>query len=255
MVKPLHAGLAARTGLLAAQLAQRGFTSSARALDGPQGYLHAMDSERSTLEPAVASLGTRWEIIETGVTVKLYPSCAATHPPLDALRALTRDEGIAPDDVAAIDVEVDSMTPKLLIHPDPASGLEAKFSMPFCAGAALVFGRVGIDTFEPPALNDAAVRRVLPRVTLRANPAFDASAPLSQARVTVTMRDGRVLTRSADGARGYPGRLTTAELEAKFTDCARRSLTPADSAQAWAIVNDMERLSDVCELTHALSRR
>jgi 2-methylcitrate dehydratase PrpD len=94
MVKPLHAGLAARNGLLAAQLAQRGFTASAQALDGPQGYLHAMDSERPTLEPAVASLGARWEIIATGVTVKLYPSCAATHPPLDAIRGLARDEGI-----------------------------------------------------------------------------------------------------------------------------------------------------------------
>jgi 2-methylcitrate dehydratase PrpD len=255
MVKPLHAGLAARNGLLAAQLAQRGFTASAQALDGPQGYLHAMDSERSTLEPAVASLGSRWEIVETGVTVKLYPSCAATHPPLDALRSLARDEGIAPDDVAAVDVEVDSMTPKLLIHPDPASGLEAKFSMPFCAGAALVFGRVGIDTFEPPTLNDAAVRRVLPRVTLRANPAFDAFPPLSQARVTVRLGDGRVLTRSADGARGYPGRLTTEELESKFTDCAGRSLEAAATARAWALVNDMERLSDVRELTDALSTR
>jgi 2-methylcitrate dehydratase PrpD len=107
--------------------------------------------------------------------------------------------------VAAIDVEVDSMTPKLLIHPDPASGLQAKFSMPFCAGAALVFGRVGIDTFESPALNDASVRRLLPRVTLRGNPAFDTFAPLSQARVTVTLRDGRVLTRSADGCARLPG--------------------------------------------------
>jgi 2-methylcitrate dehydratase PrpD len=214
-----------------------------------------MDSESPTLEPAAASLGRRWEIIETGVTVKLYPSCAATHPPLDALRGLARDEGIGPDDVATIDVEVDSMTPKLLIHPDPASGLEAKFSMPFCAGAAMVLGRVGIDTFEPPTLDDPAVRRLLPRVALRANPAFDTFAPLSQARVTVTLRDRRVLTRSADGARGYPGRLTNEELEAKFTDCAMRSLIPAAAAQAWAVVNEMEALSDVLELTAALRIR
>ena len=84
MVKPLHAGMAARNGLMAAHLAQRGFTSSPQALDGPQGYLAAMDSEHATLDIAAADLGIRWEILDTGVTVKLYPSCAATHPPLDA---------------------------------------------------------------------------------------------------------------------------------------------------------------------------
>ena len=49
-------------------------------------------------------------------------------------------------------VRIDSMTPKLLIHPDPASGLEAKFSMPFCAAAALVLGHPGVDTFEKRAI-------------------------------------------------------------------------------------------------------
>jgi len=252
MVKPLHAGLAARNGVLAAQLARRGFTASAQALDGPQGYLQAMDSERPTLDPAVASLGVRWEILETGITVKLYPSCAATHPPLDALIAIARSDKVSADDVAAIDIEVDSMTTRLLIHPDPATGLEGKFSMPFCAAAALVFGRVGIDTFEQPALSDPAVRKLLSRITLRANRAFDAAAPLSQARVTVRTHDGRVLTRSADGARGYPGRLANDELAAKFIDCASRSLGATGAAAAWTVVNDMERLSDIRELTRLL---
>ena len=97
---------------------------------------------------AAADLGVRWEINETGVTVKLYPSCAATHPPLDALTEIVRREAFTSEQVEAIDVEVDSMTPRLLIHPNPASGLEAKFSMPFCAAAAVVYPRIGIDTFE-----------------------------------------------------------------------------------------------------------
>src|SRR6185503_2428319 len=94
MVKPLHAGMAARNGVMAARLAQRGFTASPHAIDGPQGYLVAMDSERDSLDAAVGDLGIRWEILHTGVTVKLYPSCAATHPPLDALIAMKRREQI-----------------------------------------------------------------------------------------------------------------------------------------------------------------
>src|SRR5438874_953458 len=134
MVKPLHAGMAARNGMMAARLAREGFTASERAIDGPQGYLAAMDSERpaAALVDALADLGARWEILDTGVTVKLYPSCAATHPPLDMLLDLKRRYGFAAEDVEAIDVEVDSMTPRLLIHERPSTGLEAKFSMPFC---------------------------------------------------------------------------------------------------------------------------
>ena len=94
MVKPLHAGMAARNGVMAARLAQEGFTASERAIDGPQGYLAAMDSQRpaSALADELSDLGSRWEIIDTGITVKLYPSCAATHPPLGVLsRRITTD--------------------------------------------------------------------------------------------------------------------------------------------------------------------
>ena len=85
MVKPLHAGMAARNGVMAAVLAQRGYLASERSLDGPQGFLAAMDAQHSNLDHAVAELGSDWEILTTGITVKLYPSCAATHPTLDVL--------------------------------------------------------------------------------------------------------------------------------------------------------------------------
>jgi 2-methylcitrate dehydratase PrpD len=249
MVKPLHAGMAARNGLMAARLARRGFTASADALDGPQGYLAAMDAQQRSLEPVTADLGIRWEILESGITVKLYPSCAATHPPLDALLDLRREFAFASDDVQAIDVAVDSMTPRLLIHDRPATGLEAKFSMPFCAAAAVVFGRIGIDTFDIGPIRDAAVQALMPRVTLRVDTAFDAAAPLSQAAVTVTLRDGRVLRRTADGARGYPGRLSTDELHTKFTACARRTLAPPAAESAWAALRRLDECADVRELT------
>ena len=255
MVKPLHAGMAARNGVTAARLAQRGFTASPHAIDGPQGYLAAMDSEHSSLDASVADLAARWEINDTGVTVKLYPSCAATHPPLDALTAIVRREGCAPDQVAAIDVEADSMTMRLLIHPNPATGLEAKFSMPFCAAAAVVYRRIGIDTFDVGTIRNPGVQALMPRVTLRANHAFDAAAPLSQARVTVRLDDGREWSEHADGARGYPGRLTSEELSAKFADCAGRTLTATAASSAWTALSTLESITDVRALTALLAAR
>ncbi|HEY3243309.1 MAG TPA: MmgE/PrpD family protein [Phycisphaerae bacterium] len=256
MVKPLHAGMAARNGVMAARLAQAGFVASEQAIDGPQGYLAAMDSQRpaSALIDLIADLGTRWEILDTGITVKLYPSCAATHPPLDVLLGLKRRHGFTAEDVAAIDVEVDSMTPRLLIHSRPSTALEAKFSMPFCAAAAMVFGHPTIDTFDVAKIRDPRVQKLLPLVTLRANPVFDAAAPLSQANVTVRLKDGRSWADRADGARGYPGRLNDDELNAKFMGCAQRSLSETAAAQALNAVRAIETAPNITALMQLCAR-
>jgi 2-methylcitrate dehydratase PrpD len=250
-VKPLHAGLAARNGLMASQLAKAGFTASEHSISGAQGYLVAMDSQKppAALTDAVADLGSRWEILKTGITVKLYPSCAATHPPLDALLAMKQRHHLLAEDISSIDVEVDSMTPRLLIHSRPSTELEAKFSMPFCAAAAMVFGHPTLETFHVEKIRDPRIQKLLPLVTLRGNAAFDAAAPLSQSQVIVKLKDGRTFSERADGARGYPGRLTQEELQTKFLACAERSLSAAAAVQALGTLRDIETLTDIASLT------
>jgi 2-methylcitrate dehydratase PrpD len=256
MVKPLHAGLAAHHGVMAALLAEAGLTGSEDALDGPQGFLAAMDGTHTNLGDEAIDLGRRWEILDTGITVKLYPSCAGTHPALDALLLLRRRERYAADDVAAIEVDVDSITPTILIHDRPATGLEGKFSMPFCAAAAVVHGRVGIDTFEPGLVNDPQVREVMSRVTMRVDPSFDGAAPpLTQSRVTIRLRDGRTLVEMAKGARGYPDQPASAdELATKFRACATRALSgEAAVERALAALRGFETVADVRLVTKDLT--
>jgi 2-methylcitrate dehydratase PrpD len=247
--------MAARNGVMAARLAQSGFIASEHSIDGPQGYLVAMDSQKppSALEEIAADLGSRWEILDTGITVKLYPSCAATHPPLDALLRLKRGHDFTAEDIAGIDVEVDSMTPRLLIHSRPSTPLEAKFSMPFCASAALVFGHPTLETFNVEKIRDPRIQKLLPRVTMQANSAFDNAAPLSQAKVSVRTHDGRILSDRADGARGYPGRLTDDELNTKFLACAQRSLTRGAAVQLLDALRAIETMSQITELTRLCS--
>jgi 2-methylcitrate dehydratase PrpD len=258
MVKPLHAGLAARNGVLAAQLAQAGMTASCDAFHGAQGFLAAMDAEHdpAMLGELIADLGTRWEILQTGITVKLYPCCAATHPMLDVLLDLKRRDRFTGADVEAIEIGVDPITPTVLIHDRPDTGLQAKFSMPFCAAAAAVHGRVGIDTFDDSRLNEPAIVEVRKRVTMRIDPALDPSAPpLTQARVCVTLRDGRMLTASANGARGYPDRpASDDELGTKFLSCAARALSGSQAEQALTALRGLDRVRDVRTVTAALAR-
>jgi len=182
--------------------------------------------------------------------VKLYPSCAGTHPTLDALLDLRRREGFRAEDVAAIEAGVDAIVPTILLYDRPSTGLEGKFSLPFCAAAAVVYGRVGIDTFTDVALRDAAIISMQERVTMRVDPTLDASAPsLTQARVTVRLRDGRVLIASANGARGYPERpASDEELATKFMSCATQTLSAPQAAEILAQLRAIDSIADVRQL-------
>ncbi|HZT77680.1 MAG TPA: MmgE/PrpD family protein [Vicinamibacterales bacterium] len=251
MVKPLHAGLAARNAIVAAELARAGMTASLSAIDGPQGFLAAFDSASVTLDDAMADLGTRWEILDTGITVKLYPSCAATHPSLDAMLDLCRAHGVRAEDVATVTVGVDPITPTVLLYDAPANALEAKFSMPFCIAAAIVDGRVGLDTFDDRRVADPEIATLRGRVRMTIDPTLDASAPpLTQARVTVQLTDGRTLTAAANGARGYHEQpATDQELTEKFVACASRVLDKDAVQQTLEAIRDLRNIADVNGLT------
>ena len=223
MVKPLQAGLAGRNGVLAAQLADAGFTATVNAIDGGQGMLVAMRSFDRKVNESIAKLGRVWEIVDSGITVKLYPSCAATHPTIDTLLDLRDEHGFGAADVEAVEVAVDSVTPTVLIHDRPQSGLEGKFSMHFCAASALAAVGVG-----QPALTEALV--------------------------TVRLRDGVTFTRRAQGARGYPANPPTDDqLSQKFLACAGRvvSLQTGNEALTW--LRDLEHQPKVSELVDLLS--
>jgi 2-methylcitrate dehydratase PrpD len=241
--------------VLAAELARAGMTASAAAIDGPQGFLAAFDSESPSLDAVVGDLGTRWEILDTGITVKLYPSCAATHPMLDALIGLQERERFAADDVERIDVGVDAVTPTVLIYDRPASGLEGKFSLPFCAAAAVVNRSVGIETFEESQLREPRIASLQSRVKMSVDDTLDRSAPpLTQARVKVVLKNGKALTADANGARGYPERpATDDQLKTKFKSCATRVMSSVQAHEALTALRNLDAVT-VSDVSAALAR-
>lgn len=271
MTKPLHAGLAARNAITAAALARAGVTASAAAIDGPQGLLVAMAGRPQRAAPTTETagrsqgavpttemvdadlvrLGTRWEILETGITVKLYPSCAGTHPALDAMLALRAQHGFTADAVKSVIATVDTITPTVLLYDRPATGLEGKFSMPFCLAAAIVDGRVDLDTFEPGRVADPAIQRLLPSITMRVDAEIGKGAPpLTQARLDVQLQDGTTYTARANGARGYPDHpASDEELAEKFLICARRVLPEAQARDLLARLRQLDAVDDVRALT------
>jgi 2-methylcitrate dehydratase PrpD len=255
MVKPLQGGLAGRNGVLAALLAGSGFTASEHAVDGPQGLLVAMQARHHDLGDRADELGRVWEIVDGGITVKLYPSCAATHPTIDMLLDLRAEHRFTAADVEAVEIGVDSVTPTVLIHDRPTSGLEGKFSMHFCAATAVAHGQVNIQTFEPNGLADPVVRALLPRMAMRVDPSVGVDQPtLTEAVVTVRLVDGRSFERRVRGARGYPSRPPTAdELDRKFRACAERAVPQQVAGEALEWLRNLEHQPRVAGLMDLLS--
>ncbi|MGH6689191.1 MAG: MmgE/PrpD family protein [Gammaproteobacteria bacterium] len=139
MTKPYHVGHAARNGVLAAQLAREGMTAAESALEGRQGYAAAFSGAALPAD-VFDRLGQRWKLVESGIAVKPYPSCALTHSAIDTLLDLRAAHGCRPEQVARVEVRVNRVVPDVVRYDRPTSALERKFSMPFSAAVAVARG-------------------------------------------------------------------------------------------------------------------
>jgi 2-methylcitrate dehydratase PrpD len=254
MTKPFHAGHAARSGVLSALLARDGFTASEQAIEGPQGYFAVLSAGKRD-EQVLDSLGAPWKILETGVAVKPYPSCACTHSIIDSALELRRTHRIRPEQVAEVTVGVNAAVPRILIHGNPRSGLEAKFSGEFSAAAALCDGRVGIATFRDDKTDDPAIRELMTRVRLVVDPEIPSDLERHMwTRVTVRLRDGREVAIAPRPVPGHPGLpLSMDQLREKFMDCARIVLPEDRADSVRQMVEQLDGCPDLRSLTAILS--
>ncbi len=254
MTKPLHAGHAARSGVLSALLAREGFTASEIALEGPQGYFPVLGTRTADPAPTLARLGAPWKILTSGVAVKPYPSCACTHSIIDAVLELRKAHRLEPEAVQEITVGVAAPVPHMLIHHDARTGLEGKFSAEFCAAAALVEGRVGIATFTDQKTADPRIRAVMGKVRM----VVDSTIPADQerhawTRITVRLTNGRTLEIPPREVRGHPTVPVSPEaLRAKFEACAGVALPRDRVERAGERIETLEDCSDLRSLTAIL---
>jgi 2-methylcitrate dehydratase PrpD len=252
--KPFHAGRAAQNGVTAAMLAAQGFSADQHILEAEWGFFKVFAGELNDDGSELhRRLGQPWDIVELGYLTKNYPSCGSTHPAIDGILSLSRQHGFAPSDVAAIDTGVVRLTPKILIHDDPTTPLEAKFSMPFCVAAALVTGSVGLRTFSDDVVHDPAIRSVMPKVSMFVDPEVDDDWHAGQPRpvmVKVRLNDGTVYQERVDFPRGMPQNpLTPSDLEAKFRDCALETLGEERVGESLTALRHLTDVTDVCDLT------
>jgi 2-methylcitrate dehydratase PrpD len=146
------------------------------------------------------------------------------------------------------------VVPDVVRHDRPASGLERKFSMPYCAAVALARGGVALGDFGDGPVDDD-VRALMARVHMSPDPAMpDGLERQAWSRVTVTLADGRVLAPPMSGARGHPDHPLDADaLRAKFVACAAPVLGGDEAAAVAEQIGHLEDVPDIRGLTSRLT--
>ena len=212
--KQLHTAHAASAGLAAAYLARDGLTGARRILEGAQGMAAGMSQDA---DPArlLDGLGTRWTLAET--SFKFHASCRHTHPAADALQQVMRQHELQAGEVESVTAlvhqgAIDVLGPVV----DPQTVHQSKFSMGTVLGLVAVHGRAGLPEFDA-HFDHPAVIDFCSRVRMQLDPEVDAAYPRRWiGKVSVQLRDGRVLAGRVDEPKGDPGNtLSRAELEDK----------------------------------------
>ena len=256
MTKPLHAGQCTRNGLYAALLAGEGFTARPEAFEHKQGFFEVFNGAGNyDSAQALASWANPLDILKPGVGLKQYPCCGSTHSAIDAMISVRERYALNPDDV----VKIESIThDRALAHTDrpfPRSTLDAKFSVQYCVARALMHGDVTFDHFEGDAYRDAKVHELLKKIETRPH----AHQPKGmyehfQGEVIVTTRDGKRYSARVDQPlRGPQNSAPPDRLESKFRDCAAKALVPGSIGKLYDILQSVEKVDDIRNLTDLLA--
>lgn len=227
--KPVHAGLAAQGGVLAASLAAAGVTGSRAALEGVHGFGALYAGDAAPNWQAVAAVGDGPLAIEShGLAFKLYPNCASTHRCLDALQALMTEHRFNTAAVERVETWVGRVNLVNLKYPEPRDCREAMFSMHYAVATMLRYGMVTLADFTPQAVQDAATRCLMPLVELHLDSTrAETATDLLPHTTAVTLKDGRRLVRAVHHAKGaFQNPLSVSERQAKFEQCTTGILPP-----------------------------
>jgi 2-methylcitrate dehydratase PrpD len=241
MVKRLHFGRAGESGVLAANLADRGFTGPNDVLEGEFGFLRVFCEEYDFAE-LTASLGEKYHTLS--VYMKRFPAHGTTQTTLQAIQELQAERPFTGDDVEAIAVEGGAEMVDRHNILDPTDLMGAQYSIPFCAALACYRDPRDPRSYDQGALEDPRIRALCSGIRLTL---LDEASRRTRdsARVTVTLKDGSRLTRQLDDFKGTPSSPpTTADVHEKFS-ILMRDCPPAKSEEIFERLQNLEAEKDL----------
>ena len=256
MTKPLHAGNAARNGVVAALLARDGFTANPGILEGEFSFYNMFSGGKVT-EPTneEQDLGNNWNIISKGIAFKPYPCCRGAHSSVDSMLHLRSEYKIRTDEVAAIVCKTSPLMYWVLRYHQPKTGLEGKFSLEYCVAVALLRGKVSLGDFTNEKVNEAEVQDLIPQVSYLHPKDWPTGHDLTQ-EVVVKLKNGTEYSHKVTLPKGEPmNPMGYEELSAKFRDCVRVSLPQTEIEQVLEMVKNLESLDSIARLMGILMHK
>lgn len=258
-VKRLHCGLAAQSGVTAAELVSQGFTGPPTVLEGRFGFFEAFLHGQFKASEVTDGLGETWCIPD--IFFKPYPANHFTHTSVDAGRAI-RARGIALDDIESMTLGVPAPVIRTIGEPlekkrTPSTAYEAQFSGPYAVVLGLLGGSglgAGLDDYTDELAQDPTRRALMARVDVVADDRCTEIFPYQfPAVLTVRLNDGTEVTEEVLANRGgNRNPLSDDELVTKFRDNAGSRLSAHAMARVEELVLGLHDVNDVAQILEAI---
>jgi len=247
MSKQLHTGKSSMNGLLAALLAQKGFTGSSRIFEGKKGFLKAT-SDDYDLDVLTDGLGETFHTARN--SLKYYASCGHTHSAIEAV--IEAGRGIKVDSAAirSITVYIYQEALDLLEDVEAHTPYLAKFNLPFCVATALNFGHVDLDDFATDRLTNSEILRLMGTISVKGDPELTPLYPQKwPSRVEIELTDGKRYSGYCEYPKGDPENpISEKELIEKFNKLCGDIITKDGKDRIIDLVLNLEKLDDVANI-------
>lgn len=251
MTKPSHSGQAARNGVECAILAGMGWTATDDVF-GHGGFFEAFIGGENRPDLLIERFGDPYRMVSPGVGFKKHPSSYATHRSIDAALALRREHDFSPERITRVEIVYPAW--EHVDRPNPASGLEGKFSVQYTAAAALLDGEVTMASFTDARRFSPDMETLLGKIRLVVDSSIPPDMETMHATVKVTMDDGSVVENTMKALSGWVGQpLTDDQRLTKFHNCVRDVLDTAASRTLVETIDRLETLPDVRGIMSVLS--
>ena len=256
MTQAFHSGVAARNGVVAALLAQRGFTADAAILESRMGFCALFGVGPGQLEAKIAGLGKEFALLGPVLYMKLYPCGFPLQRPIDCALKLAGAHDLKPDDIEEVRCGVHYLIPETVFHVDPQTGLEGRTSIPYCVARAILDRRMGLAQFTDEKVREPAARKLMAKVRVEVPPELSrealrgrVNAIAAPATMEIRLCDGRVLNTWVEHFRGAGERpLSRDEVVDKYRECAGMVLDAGRVEAARQAIENLEDLNDAAEL-------
>jgi 2-methylcitrate dehydratase PrpD len=256
--KRLQPGVAAAGGVLAAQLAARGFRGPREALEGTYGFYRVYLREFD-VAPVLRGLGERFEVAHT--SLKPFPTCRFTHAPVAALQEIVGGHRLRPEDLVAIEARVTRAAFAEVCEPlsqklRPASRVHAQFSLPYALACVAHHGTVRLADLTEDGIRRDEVLGLCERVRCGRDPELEAvwGEKIGEAEVRVQTPDG-VMRSARSLPPGGPGRpMAHAEHMAKVEECLAWGGRAPDASGLTQCINALHYHGTVSALSDLLRK-